>query len=531
MAAMSDWKNAPARSKSLAISRREFTARAVALGAAAAFAPTIVGGAGALADTPKRGGLLRLAMVGGSQADSLDPRSYVDTVMICVGRGLFNGLVELSVDGKAAPELASNWDTRSSAAEWVFNLRKGVRFSNGQEFTADDAIYSLNLHRGETKSNAANVMKPVADIKKLDKYQIAVTLAAPDADFPYVLTDPHLLMVPADFKDWSKPVGTGAFVLEKFEPGARIALKKANGDFWKDGRGHVEAADITIIIDGAERIDALISGQADIINRLAPKALALLAKAPKTEIVRASGGWHPVLAMATDRAPYDNPDVRLAMKYAVDREQLLKALFGGYGALGNDHPIPPSDPYFNKEIPQRKRDPDKAAFYLRRSGLDPSIVLQVSEAAFAGGVDMGALVQASAGKAGFKMEIKKEPAEGYWDNVWLKGAFVESYWPGRPAATQMLSIAYGAEAPRNETHWKNEKFEKLLADAKEETDEARRKSYIWEMQALLSDQGGAIIPLFRDWIDAHRTGVGGHTPHSEFEMDNGYILEKAFLKT
>jgi len=94
----------------------------------------------------------------------------------------------------------------------------------------------------------------------------------------------------------------------------------------------------------------------------------------------------------------------------------------------------------------------------------------------------------------------------------------------------MLSVSFGAGAPWNETHWKNDKFEKLLADAKSETDEAKRKSYIWEMQAMLHEDGGAIIPVFRDWIDAHHDNVGGHTPHGGFDMDNGYILDKAFIK-
>jgi peptide/nickel transport system substrate-binding protein len=446
-----------------------------------------------------------------------------------VGRGLFNGLVEWAADGRPAPELAANWEATNGAADWVINLRRGVRFSNGREFVADDAIYSLNLHRGDNASAATGLMKSVKEIKKLDKYQIGITLSAPDADFPYALTDPHLRMVPDGFKDWSKPVGSGAFVLDKFDPGVRIALKKA-GDYWKEGRGHLDAAEITMIGDWSERLNALISGQVDLINRVDRKTVGLLAKASRMEIVQAPGGWHAVLAMAIDKSPYDNPDVRLALKYAIDREQILKALFSGYGALGNDHPVPPGDPYFNKDLPQRKHDPERAAFHFKKSGLDPVIALQASEATFAGGLDMGLLMQASAGKAGIKVDLKNEPADGYWDNVWLKGAFVESDWGGRPAATQMLSVAYAASAPLNESHWKNDRFEKLLADAKSETDETRRKVYIWEMQAMLHDDGGAIIPVFRDWIDAHRDIVGAHTPHGGFEMDNGYILEKAFLK-
>jgi peptide/nickel transport system substrate-binding protein len=514
-----------------AMSRREFMGRAAALGVSTALASTLAGSFGALAaaDTPKKGGLLRLGLAGGSTTDSIDLGTYTDSVMISVGHGLFSGLVEWAADGKPVPELATSWETRDGAANWVFNLRKGIKFSNGQEFTADDAIYSLNLHRGESKSGASGAMKTIKDLKKLDKYQIQIMLDAPNADFPYVLTDYHLLIVPDGFKDWAKPIGTGPFVLERFDPGVHIALKKT-ADYWKEGRGHLDAAEITVIGDGSARLNALVSGQIDIINRVDHKAVALLSRAPKTEVVRAPGGWHTVMAMEIDKPPYDNPDVRLALKYATDREQILKALFSGYGTLGNDHPIPPSDPYFNKDLPQRKHDPDKAAFHLKKSGIDPAIVLQASDAAFAGAVDMGTLVQSSASKAGLKVELKKEPADGFWDNVWLKGAFVESYWGGRAAATDMLSVGYGAGAPWNESHWKNDKFEKLLSDAKSETDETKRKGYIWDMQAMLHEDGGAIIPVFRDWIDAHHDTVGGHTPHGGFDMDNGYILDKAFIK-
>jgi peptide/nickel transport system substrate-binding protein len=514
-----------------AISRREFMGRAAALGASTALVSTIASSFDAVAaESPKKGGLLRLGLAGGSTTDSIDLGTYTDSVMIAVGHGLFSGLVEWAADGKPIPELATSWEAKNGAAAWVFNLRKGVKFSNGQEFTADDAIYSLNMHRGESKSGASGAMKAIKDLKKLDKYQIQITLDAGNADFPYVLTDYHLLMVPDGFKDWSKPVGTGPFILDRFDPGVHIALKKTT-DYWKEGRGHLDAAEITVIGDGSARLNALISGQIDIINRVDHKAVGLLTKAPKTEIVRAPGGWHTVMAMEIDKPPFDNPDIRLALKYATDREQILKALFSGYGTLGNDHPIPPSDPYFNKDLPQRKHDPEKAAFHLKKSGINPTIVLQASDAAFAGAVDMGTLVQASASKAGLKVELKKEPADGFWDNVWLKGAFVESYWGGRAAATDMLSVAFGANAPWNESHWKNDKFEKLLADAKGETDETKRKSYIWEMQAMLHDDGGAIIPVFRDWIDAHHNTVGGHTPHGGFDMDNGYILDKAFIKT
>jgi peptide/nickel transport system substrate-binding protein len=498
-----------------AVSRREFMGRAAALGASSLAISTMLASADATAaETPKNGGTLRLGLGGGSTTDSIDVTSYNDSVMIDVAPGLFDGIIEWGEDGRPHPDLAESFEPKNGAKDWIFNLRKGIKFSNGQEFNADDAIYSLNLHRGDTKSGGAGSLKPITDVKKLDKYQIQLSLAAPDADLPYSLTDYHVKMVPDGFKDWAKPVGTGPFSLDKYDPGVRISLKKTR-DYWKEGRGHLDAVEITVINDGSARLNALISGQIDAINRVDHKAVALLSKSPKIQIVRAPGGWHAVIAMQCDKAPYDNADIRMAMKLATDREQILKALFSGYGTVGNDHPIPPTDPYFNSELPQRKYDPEKAAAFLKKSGIaDPKILLQ-----------------ASAAKAGIKVDLKKEPADGFWDNVWLKGAFVSSYWGGRAAATQMLSVAYAANAPWNETHWNNEKFEKLLADARGETDEAKRKPYIWEMQALLNEQGGAIIPVFKDWLDAHLDKVGGHTPHGGFDMDNGYITQKAWIKT
>ena len=514
------------------IGRRALLGRAAALGVGAAAISAMVASVEArAAETPRKGGTLRLGLAGGSTTDSLDPGSYTDSVMIDAGHMLYNGLVEWGRDGKPHPEIAESWEVKPGAVEWIFNIRKGVTFSNGKTLTADDVIYSLNMHRGKTKSGAAGPFKAVADVKKLSPYQVQVTLASGDADFAYVLTDYHVLMVPDGWSDWSKAVGTGGYLLEKFEPGVRITGKR-NPNYWKTDRAHVDAIDVTVINDSSARLNALMTGQVDAINRVDPKFVRTVQKNPKFEIVRAPGGWHAVISMMHDRPPFDNHDLRMALKYGIDREQIIKALFSGLATPGNDHPIPKTDPYWNSELPQIKYDGDKAKFYLKKSGLtNPPLVLQCSDAAFAGAVDMAQLFQQSAAKAGVRIELKKEPADGFWDNVWLKGPFVTSYWGGRAAATQMLAVAYGPDAPWNESHFKDPKFTELLAAARAETDEAKRKPMIWEMQAILHNDGATIVPVFRDWLDAHNKNVGGHTPHGGFDMNNGWIAEQAWLKS
>ncbi|WP_237479099.1 ABC transporter substrate-binding protein [Lichenibacterium dinghuense] len=506
-------------------SRREVLAGALALGAAGSALPAFAADAG-----PTSGGTLRLGLAGGSTTDTLDPRTWDDSVMIAVGFALYNNLVEIGADNRAEPALATGWEPSDGARVWTLALRRGVHFRSGREFTADDAVYSLNLHRGDATSGAAGVMKPVTDIRRVDASTLRVTLASGNADFPLVLTDYHLKMVPDGFADWPRPDGTGAFALDAFEPGVRVALRKA-GPYWKPDRGHLDAVEITVIDDVGARMAALISGEVDAINRADTRTVSRIDKSPTLEIVRSAGGWYPVMAMMVDRAPYDSPDLRRALKCAVDREQMIKVLFSGYGTLGNDNPIPRSDPAFNTDLEQLKYDPDKARFHFRRAGVaNPNIVLRTSAGVFGGSADMATLLQATASRCDIPVAVRTEPSDGYFTKVWLKEPFTVSYWAGRPSATQMLEVAYGRASPWNESHWTDPRFDQLLTLAQAETDETRRRGYVWDMQALLTGEGGTLIPCFRDWLDAHNRRVGGHTPHSGFDMDNGRICEMAWIK-
>lgn len=512
-----------------ALSRRAFLGRAGALGLSATAMAALIAVADAVADeTPRKGGLLRLGLAGGSTTDSFDPGSWNDSVMISAAYGIFNALVENGPDNRPIPELAQSYEAKDGAKTWIFNLRTGVTFHNGKTFGAEDVIYSLNLHRGASTSGAAGFMKNISAIKKLTNSQIQIELAEADADLPSVLTDYHLVIVPEGFKDFAKPIGTGAFTLESFDPGVRVAMNK-NRNFWKDGRGHLDRVEITVINDGAARLSALTTGQIDAMNRADPKTIALIARNDKLQLVRATGGWHAVCAATCDTKPFDNNDLRLALKYGIDRDQINKTIFSGYASLGNDHPIPASDFYYNASLAQTAYDADKAKFHLKKSGFDGKVVLQASDTAFTGAVDMASLYQASASKAGINFEVKREPADGFWNNVWLKGAFVLSYWGGRPSATQMLAVAYKSDAPWNETHFKRADFDNTLAQARAETDENKRKPLIFAMQEMLNKEGGAIVPVFKDWLDVHAKKVGGHTPHSGYDMDNGRIAEKAWI--
>ena len=203
--------------------RREFLVGATALGLSAAAASTMWSKTANAA--PTKGGHLRSALVGGSTTDNLDQQSWTDTFMIAVGRATRDSLVEVGQDNTAQPGLAESWEASADASTWRFKLRSGVEFSNGKSLTTEDVIASINVHRGdETTSGAKGVFEAIEDVTA-DGDVVAVKLKGPNADFPFLMTDYHMNIVPApDGKpNLTDGIGTGLYKLTQFEPGVRAA--------------------------------------------------------------------------------------------------------------------------------------------------------------------------------------------------------------------------------------------------------------------------------------------------------------------
>ena len=509
----------------LIVDRRELLAGAAALGLSTAFAqPTLA------ADTPKKGGTLRLGMEGGSASDSLDPRTYADSIPIQYAAALWNYLVEIDAKGNATPELAESWEAKAGAAEWTFKLRTGVHFTSGKEFDADDAIYSINLHRGETKSPAKDLLATITDIKKVDAHTITIVLSGGNADLPFVLSDYHMIMVPNGFTDFSKPDGTGHYTLETWEPGVRLLFKAKKGDYWKAGRGNFEAVELRYILDAAARTQALITGQVDAVNRLDPKTAGLVSKNPNVNVGRSKGtGLRYAFVAHRDTKPFDNADVILGLKYGIDRQKIVDTVFAGYASLGNDHLIGQTNKYFDASLPQRPYDPDKAAFHFKKAGITGPFDLEVSEGAFSGATDSAVLFQESLKKAGANLNVKRVSGDGYWSNVWLKSPFCAVYWGSRPTADLQNSQTFLSTASWNDSNWKREDFDKIIVAARAELDETKRKKLYADAQAMVSNDAGMICFAVSDFLDGYSKKLRGNEPHARYDLNDGRLAEKGWF--
>ena len=207
--------------------------------------------------------------------------------------------------------------------------------------------------------------------------------------------------------------------------------------------------------------------------------------------------------MLIDQKPFDNNDVRMALKLGVDRPAMLKTVLRGHGALGNDHPISLANRFHAAELPQRAYDPDKAKWHLKQAGMEGlEVNLSAADAAFAGAVDAAVLYKEYAAKAGINITVVREPNDGYWSNVWLKKGWGACYWGGRATEDWMFSTAYEGGVPWNDTHMDHKRFNELLLLGRAELDEKKRRGIYVEMQRIVRDEGGVVVPVFANYVFA-----------------------------
>ncbi len=502
---MIDLKTLTQELKTGRIDRRRFMEGALGLGATVLAAEAIMGRALA---AQQKGGTFRQALTGGATSDVLDPAKILDSYMINVSSQLRNNLTEIGPDNALRAELATEWEASADAATWTFRLRSGIEFHNGKSLTSADVVESFLHHMGpDADSAAAGIVGQIKEVRADGPDLVVFVLEGGNADWPFLVSDYHLPICPAKEGggiDWESGAGTGGYSLVSYEPGVNTIVER-NPNYWKEGAAFFDSIENLFIADSTARTSALISGRINSISNLDLKTIDLLDQAPSANVLSTYGNKHCTFPMHADKAPFDNNDVRMALKLAMDRTQLVTTILRGYGEAGNDHPIGPANLYraTAEELPQREFDPERAKFHLKQAGLDSlSVELYVASSAFEGAVETGALFQETAAQAGIEINLNRAPDDGYWSNVWLKQPFSASYWGGRPTEDWIFSQIYTTGVDWNEGMWSNERFDNLLVEARAELDTAKRRELYVEMQRIVHDEGASIIPLFMAYTHA-----------------------------
>lgn len=493
-------------------SRREALAMLAALGVTTTAAGTILTGATrVLAQTPKKGGRIRVAGYSSSTADTLDPAKQSLSTDYARCNMFYNGLT--SLDDRLAPQLAlAELIENDKATTWTIKLRKGVTFHDGKPLTSADVVYSLARHNDPAVGSKAKALaSQMEEIKATGPNEVTIKLSSPNADLPVVLGTFHFHIVKDGTTDFSTAVGTGPFKCKEFAPGVRsIAVRNPN--YWRDTGPFLDEIEFFGISDASARVNALLSGDIDLAGGINPRATKQILDGGNHAILETKSGNYTDLVIRLDSAPGKDPDFVLGMKYLMDREAMKTSIYRGYAEIANDQPVPPLNRYFAKDIPQRPFDPDKAKFHLGKAGVLGTTLPIVASPAADNSVEMTVLMQQAARKLGLNIEIKQVPADGYWSNYWMKVPVGFGNINPRPTADILFTLLFKSDAAWNESAWKNEAFDKLLVAARAETDEVKRTKMYRDMQLMIHESSGIGIPLFISNLDAYTSKLKGLRP-------------------
>ena len=448
-----------------------------------------------------------LGFGGKENADPIHPNRFWQ-----VTEKTMNRLVRPGASGEPSPDLAVSWSANDDASVWTFKLREGIKFHDGSDFDSGDVVDLLKrIKDPELDAPVASVLAIMDSVEAIDPLTVKITLSAPHADFSLLLMDYRIRMTPEGSGDTigKTGIGTGPFILKTLDPEGTTILK-ANPDYW-EGQPGIETVEIISIPDSQARVQALLSGQIDMLRHISGQEKALFEGNPKFKLQSvATGDWRTI-AFRTDTWPFTDARVRKALRIATDRQAMIDLVLGpGGGVVACDNPVWSGDQYRAElDCPQQI---DEAKRLLAEAGYPDGIEIDVTTSDLrATWIDIVQVYQQQVAAAGIKVNLIKAPADGYWSEVWMKEPAVTTSWGQRPA-DQILNEDYRGGAPWNETYWNRADFDDLLDQAREELDFEKRKALYHQLQRILYEEGGSFIPFHINQAVATTARVSGLQP-------------------
>ncbi|SDS65485.1 ABC transporter substrate-binding protein [Microlunatus soli] len=490
---------------------------ATATGLSACGAPALTLPERAATGPASKGAMMRIARPAASAAETLDPASGLSAYEYL--GALYNRLVKLDRKGNTVPDLAEEWSRNADATVWTFKLRTGIKFHDGRPLTSRDVRYTIqHILDPDVASPQAGTLSSIDETTAVDQHTVRVRLKAPNAEFPSLLTAYQCYVIPdGSAKTIGKTgVGTGPFRLVSFTPAGPGAVT-VNEDYF-DGRPTLDKIEFSSIQDTSARVNALLAHQVDLISQtnLDNPTARVVADSPGTTVARvADAQWYTIPMLATSKE-FKNPQLRKAMQLAYDPRAILETALQGTGTPGWDNPVPPE--LAARADGHREYDPDKARSILKKighEGFSTKLYTSAYEPNFAA---IAVAYADQVKQAGIKLKITNVAADSYYTQQWMQVPLMVSYWfTGRPV-DQLLNQIFRSGSSYNESAWSNKRFDKLLDEARADTNDDSRLAKYRDAQQLIIADGADLTPIFGDRLVGMSDDVVNYDEYG-FEFD------------